>query len=251
MVHDKVCKKCPPQSLRLLEEECLKYSTVVIKGVRILDISVLAPLMEDPSLDVKVIHLVRDPRAVANSRIKSRHGLIRENLQVVRSRDPKLRRIPFVDPNHKMNKKDGSDYHSIGAMEVICDRTTKTLRTALNPPGWLKGKYMLVRYEDLVEDPVKTVRGVYRFVNLSASHDIESFALNMTSGSSSSSKPFIVSSRNATQAASAWRTVLSFQQIKQVEDYCHHAMTFLGYERVKTAGEIKDLSKSLLTVPKL
>uniref|UniRef100_A0A3Q2ZAX7 Sulfotransferase n=1 Tax=Hippocampus comes TaxID=109280 RepID=A0A3Q2ZAX7_HIPCM len=227
MVDDKVCKKCPPQSLRLLEDECLKYNTVVIKGVRILEVNVLAPLMEDPSLDLKVIHLVRDPR------------------------DPNLRRIPFVDPGHKANKKDGSDYHSIGAMEVICDRTSRTLRTALNPPGWLKGKYMAVRYEDLVDNPVKTLRSVYRFANLTANRDIESFALNMTSGSSSSSKPFIVSSRNATQAASAWRTVLSIQQIKQVEDYCHHSMAVLGYERVRTAGEAKDLSKSLLTHSKL
>uniref|UniRef100_A0A8C2AP67 Sulfotransferase n=1 Tax=Cyprinus carpio TaxID=7962 RepID=A0A8C2AP67_CYPCA len=251
MVDDKVCKKCPPQSLRLLEEECLKYNTIVIKGVRVLDVNVLAPLMEDPSLDLKVIHLVRDPRAVANSRIKSRHGLIRENLQVVRSRDPKLRRVPFVDPGHKMSKKDGADYHSVGAMEVICDRTYRSLRTALNPPSWLKGKYLAVRYEDLVENPVKTLRNVYQFANLSASLDIESFALNMTNGTSSSSKPFIVSARNATQAASAWRTVLSIQQIKQVEEYCHHAMAILGYERVRTAGEAKDLSKSLLTASKL
>ncbi|XP_012670789.1 carbohydrate sulfotransferase 2a [Clupea harengus] len=251
MVDDKVCKKCPPQSLRVLEEECLKYNTIVIKGVRILDVNVLAPLMEDPSLNLKVIHLVRDPRAVANSRIKSRHGLIRENLQVVRSRDPKLRRMPFADPNHKVNKKDGSDYHSIGAMEVICDRTSRTLKTAINPPSWFKGKYMTVRYEDLVENPIKAVRNIYRFANLSANHDIESFALNMTSGTSSSSKPFIVSSRNATQAASAWRTVLSFQQIKQVEDFCHHSMSLLGYIRVRTSGDARDLSKSLLTVPKL
>ncbi len=251
MVDDKVCKKCPPQSLRLLEEECLKYNTIVIKGVRVLDVNVLAPLMEDPSLDLKVIHLVRDPRAVANSRIKSRHGLIRENLQVVRSRDPKLRRIPFVDPGHKMSKKDGADYHSVGAMEVICDRTYRSLRTALNPPRWLKGKYLAVRYEDLVENPVKTLQNVYQFANLSANLDIESFALNMTNGTSSSSKPFIVSARNATQAASAWRTVLSIQQIKQVEEYCHHAMDILGYERVRTAGEAKDLSKSLLTASKL
>ncbi|XP_051555176.1 carbohydrate sulfotransferase 2-like [Myxocyprinus asiaticus] len=251
MVDDKVCKKCPPQSLQVLEEECLKYNTIVIKGVRILDISVLAPLMEDPSLNLKVIHLVRDPRAVANSRIKSRHGLIRENLQVVRSRDPKLRRVPFVDPNHKVNKKDGADYHSIGAMEVICERTSRTLKTALHPPTWFKGKYMTVRYEDLVENPVKTVRNVYRFVNLSANHDIEAFATNMTTGSSASSKPFIVSSRNATQAASAWRTVLNYQQIRQVEEYCQHAMSLLGYLRVRTSGEAKDLSKSLLTLPKI
>lgn len=251
MVDDKVCKKCPPQSLRVLEEECLKYNTIVIKGVRILDVNVLAPLMEDPSLNLKVIHLVRDPRAVANSRIKSRHGLIRENLQIVRSRDPKLRRMPFADPGHKVNKKDGSDYHSIGAMEVICDRTSRTLKTAINPPVWIKGKYMTVRYEDLVQSPVKVMRNIYRFVNLSVNHDVEYFALNMTSGTSSSSKPFIVSSRNATQAANAWRTVLSFQQIKQVEDYCHNAMSLLGYLRIRTAGDARDLSKSLLSAPKL
>ncbi|XP_006002851.1 carbohydrate sulfotransferase 2 [Latimeria chalumnae] len=247
MVDDKICKKCPPQALSSLERECLKYNTIVVKGVRILDINVLAPLMEDPSVNLKVIHLVRDPRAVANSRIKSRHGLIRESLQIVRSRDPKARRIPFIDPNHKINKKDGSDYHAVGAMEVICSTTTKILQTALKPPDWLKGKYMAVRYEDLVENPIKTLKQVYGFVNLSVSHDIEKFALNMTSGSSYSPKPFVVSSRNATQAVSAWRTLLTYQQIKQVEEYCQQTMALLGYERVATPEEVKDLSKTLLT----
>lgn len=251
MVDENVCKKCPSQNLQVLEEECLKYNTIVIKGVRILDINILAPLMEDPNLNLKVIHLVRDPRAVANSRIKSRHGLIRENLQVVRSRDPKHRRVPFMDPNHKVNKKDGSDYHSIGAMEVICQQMYKTLQTALYSPSWLKGKYMTVRYEDLVENPVKTVGNVYGFVNLSANHDINVFVMNMTTGTNSSTKPFIVSSRNATQAASAWRTVLNYQQIRQVEEYCHNAMSLLGYLRVRTSAEAKDLRRSLLTVPKI
>lgn len=251
MVDEKVCRQCPARHIRLLEEECLKYKTLVVKGVRIFDLNVLIPLMEDPSMDLKVIHLVRDPRAVANSRIKSRHGLIRENLQVVRSRDPKLRRIPFVDPLYKANKKDGSDYHSIGAMEVICDYNSRTLKTALNPPKWLKGRYMAVRYEDLVENPSKSLQNIFRFANLTINRDIEMFAMNLTSGSKSSYKPFIVSSRNATVAASAWRTVLSIHQIKQVEEYCHHAMSVLGYERVRTAAEAKDLSKSLLTQPKL
>ena len=159
--------------------------------------------MEDPSLDLKVIHLVRDPRAVANSRIKSRHGLIRENLQVVRSRDPKLRRIPFVDPGHKANKKDGADYHSIGAMEVICDRTSRTLRTALNPPSLAEGEVHGRAVRGPGREPRSRPCGTSTAsANLTTNHDIESFALNMTSGSSSSSKPFIVSSRNATQAAS-------------------------------------------------
>lgn len=136
-------------------------------------------------------------------------------------------------------------------MEVICEQTSRTLKTALHPPNWFKGKYMTVRYEDLVENPVKMVRNAYRFINLSANHEIEVFAMNMTTGPNASTKPFIVSSRNATQAVSAWRTVLNYQQIRQVEEYCQHAMSLLGYLRVRTAGEAKDLSRPLLTVPKI
>ncbi|XP_043926940.1 carbohydrate sulfotransferase 2 [Protopterus annectens] len=251
MVDEKVCKKCPPRPLSFLEEECHKYNTIVIKDVRIYDVNILAPLLEDPNLDLKVINLVRDPRAVASSRIKSRHGLIRESLQVVRSRDPKVRRHPVVDGNHKYNKKDGSDYHAVGAMEVICSTMAKSLNTVRNPPDWLKEKFLVVRYEDLVEDPVKTLRQVYSFVNLSVTQDIEKFVLNMTNGSSYSFKPFVVSSRNATQVVSAWRTLLNFQQIKQVEEYCHHMMRLLGYQMIKTQDEVTDLSKSLLEQPKV
>ncbi|XP_055268229.1 carbohydrate sulfotransferase 2 [Moschus berezovskii] len=257
LVDDRVCKKCPPQRLARFEEECRKYHTLVIKGVRVFDVAVLAPLLRDPALDLKVIHLVRDPRAVASSRIRSRHGLIRESLQVVRSRDPRAHRMPFLEaPGHKLGVKKESmggpaDYHALGAMEVICNSMAKTLQTALQPPDWLQGHYLVVRYEDLVGDPVKTLRRVYDFVGLLVSPEMEQFALNMTSGSGSSSKPFVVSARNATQAANAWRTALTFQQIKQVEEFCYQPMAVLGYERVNSPEEVKDLSKTLLRKPRL
>lgn len=257
LVDDRVCKKCPPQRLARFEEECRKYRTLVIKGVRVFDVAVLAPLLRDPALDLKVIHLVRDPRAVASSRIRSRHGLIRESLQVVRSRDPRAHRGPFLEAaGHKLGaKKEGvggpADYHALGAMEVICHSMAKTLQTALQPPDWLRGHYLAVRYEDLVGDPVKTLRRVYDFVGLLVSPEMEQFALNMTSGSGSSSKPFVVSARNATQAASAWRSALTFQQIKQVEEFCAQPMAVLGYERVSSPEEVRDLSKTLLRKPRL
>ncbi|XP_027731959.1 carbohydrate sulfotransferase 2 [Vombatus ursinus] len=258
LVDDRVCKKCPPQRLARFEEECRKYRTLVIKGVRVFDVAVLAPLLRDPALDLKVIHLVRDPRAVASSRIRSRHGLIRESLQVVRSRDPRAHRMPFLEAaGHKLGgKKEGlgsgpADYHALGAMEVICNSMAKTLQTALQPPDWLRDHYLVVRYEDLVGDPVKTLRRVYDFVGLLVSPEMEQFALNMTSGSGSSSKPFVVSARNATQAANAWRAALTFQQIKQVEEFCYQPMAVLGYERVNSPEEVKDLSKTLLRKPRL
>ncbi|NWR75886.1 CHST2 sulfotransferase, partial [Centropus unirufus] len=203
--------------------------------------------LRDPALDLKVIHLVRDPRAVASSRLRSRHGLIRESLQVVRSRDP--RRAAPSEP--RARREPGPDYHALGAMEVICSSTAQALRTALRAPAWLRGRYLAVRYEDLVAEPVRTLRQVYGFVNLAVSADMERFALNMTSGRGYSSKPFVVSARNASQALSAWRAALSFQQVKQVEEFCHQPMALLGYERVGSPEELRDLSRTLLAKPRL
>ncbi|KFP41487.1 Carbohydrate sulfotransferase 2, partial [Chlamydotis macqueenii] len=157
---------------------------------------------------------------------------IRESLQVVRSRDPRIHRMPFLDAGHKLgSKKEGG---ALGAMEVICSSMAKTLQTALHLPDWLQGNYMAVRYEDLVVEPIKTLRQVYGFVNLAVSPEMEKFALNMTSGPGYSSKPFVV-----------------YQQIKQVEEYCHQPMALLGYERVSSPEEVKDLSRTLLRKPRL
>ncbi|XP_078266551.1 carbohydrate sulfotransferase 2-like [Rhinoraja longicauda] len=248
LIDEHVCKnECPPQHLDSLASECLRYSTIVIKGVRIFDLSVLAPLMRDPSIDLKVIHLVRDPRAVASSRIKSRNGLIRESLQVMRSKDPKGRRLKVYD-GYQRSRRDAVDYHALNALEVICSSMVRTVQMAREPPGWLKDNYRVVRYEDLVEEPIRYLKDMYHFVNLSLSQDLERFVLNMTMGSSySNKKPFSVSSRNATQAANAWRTQLTYSQIKQVEDYCQQAMDWLGYQKVQTPEEVKDFSKSFVT----
>ncbi|KAK2107976.1 Carbohydrate sulfotransferase 2 [Saguinus oedipus] len=157
--------------------------------------------------------------------------------------------MPFLEATgHKLGaKKEGvggpADYHALGAMEVICNNMAKMLQMALQSPDWLQGHYLVVWYEDLVGHSVKTLRRVYDFVGLLVSPEMEQFALNMTSGSVSSSKPFMVSARNATQAANAWRTALIFQQIKQVEEFCYQPMAVLGYEQVNSPEEVKDLRR--------
>lgn len=87
LVEDAACERsCPPVALQALEAECRKYPVVVIKDVRLLDLGVLVPLLRDPGLNLKVVQLFRDPRAVHNSRLKSRQGLLRESIQVLRTR---------------------------------------------------------------------------------------------------------------------------------------------------------------------
>uniref|UniRef100_A0A8C4SV37 Sulfotransferase n=1 Tax=Erpetoichthys calabaricus TaxID=27687 RepID=A0A8C4SV37_ERPCA len=197
-VDAKVCSKCPPRNLRLLEKECLKYNTIVVKGVRIFDLNVLAPLLEDPSMEIKIIHLVRDPRG--------------ENVHVAKS---------------------------------------NTLLTVQKSPAWLNGKYMLVRYEDFIEDPVNRLKEIYSFINIPLVHSIKLFAFQMTRGPSGSFSPFVVSSRNSTITASAWRKGLTFPQISQVQELCSFSMNILGYKLAGSEEEVSKINNSLLLPPKL
>ncbi|KAG2462677.1 CHST2 sulfotransferase, partial [Polypterus senegalus] len=250
-VDEKVCSKCPPRNLRLLEKECLKYNTIVVKGVRIFDLNVLAPLLEDPSMEIKIIHLVRDPRAVTNSRIRSVRILERENIHVVKSRNYKSKKISFFNNFSKRSKLFVHDYHSAETMDIICQQTGNTLLTVQKSPAWLNGKYMLVRYEDFIQDPVNRLKEIYSFINIPLIHGIKLFAFQMTRGPSGSFMPFVVSSRNSTITASAWRNGLTFSQISQVQELCSFSMDILGYKLADSEKEVKEISNSLLLPPKL
>lgn len=87
LVDGAACEEtCPPRALRELEAECRKYPVVVIKDVRLLQLGALLPLLREPGLNLRVVQLFRDPRAVHNSRLKARQALLRESIQVLRSR---------------------------------------------------------------------------------------------------------------------------------------------------------------------
>ncbi|KAK1786546.1 hypothetical protein P4O66_003000 [Electrophorus voltai] len=172
---------------------------------------------------------------VANSSIKSKYGLIRENFQVVRQQEPTY--FTFGPEGKGWLRLLRCNRHG-----VICECMSHTLRMALSPPDWFKGKYMLVCYKDLVENPVQILHNTYCFVKLTTSRDIECFIINMTGSSNFSSSNFQVSTRNATHAATAWRTLLRYDQIQRVEESCQYAMSILGYLPVRSPVELTDMN---------
>ncbi|KAI3370797.1 hypothetical protein L3Q82_007333 [Scortum barcoo] len=62
-------KKCGALNLTLASMSCLSRGHVAIKTVRVPEVGDLRTLTEDPRLDLKIIHLVRDPRAILASRM--------------------------------------------------------------------------------------------------------------------------------------------------------------------------------------
>ncbi|MEQ2165926.1 hypothetical protein GOODEAATRI_022185 [Goodea atripinnis] len=73
--------------LKQMEETCRAYSHLAIKEVRFFELESLYPLLQDPNLDLRIIHLVRDPRAVMKSREKSPRALQRDNAIVLEHRN--------------------------------------------------------------------------------------------------------------------------------------------------------------------
>ncbi|XP_074848184.1 carbohydrate sulfotransferase 7 [Carettochelys insculpta] len=237
-------RSCPPRGLRELEAECRKYPVVVIKDVRLLELGALLPLLREPGLNLRVVQLFRDPRAVHNSRLKAKQALLRESIQVLRSRhraEPRgaSRRqlLPLAalggaggfraPPSQQQHR---AEFFLSGALEVICQAWLRDLLFARRAPAWLRRRYTQLRYEDLVLEPRAQLRRLLRFAGLPVPPAMESFVLNMTRGAAySSDRPFLISARDAREAVHAWRERLSREQVRQVEAACGEAMSLLSY----------------------
>ncbi|KAJ8247004.1 hypothetical protein GJAV_G00257670 [Gymnothorax javanicus] len=230
LVRGDVCDKCRPRDIKDLERECKKYRVMVIKDVRVLDLNVLVPLIRDPGLNLRVIQLFRDPRAVHNSRLKSKLALVKESVQVLRSKKQTDKFKRLLMPSNRSNR---AENYVASAMELICDNWLNDMMLVENAPQWLKRNYIRLRYEDLVLYPVEELQRLYRFSNLTSFPKIEKFVVNMTRGEGySSEKPFVISSRDAKEAIFAWRERLNVEQVNRVQAYCSEVMRRLGYQSV-------------------
>ncbi|XP_020372935.1 carbohydrate sulfotransferase 7 [Rhincodon typus] len=229
LVDGSVCERqCEARHIQELERECRRYQAVVIKDVRVLDAGVLFALMRDPSLNFKVVQLVRDPRAVHNSRMKSKQSLVRESIQVLRSKSKRSQRDN--KGSWLSNRAQRAEAYVSKALEVICEAWSRDQALVKRSPDWVRARYLTVRYEDLVLDPLSSLRTLYTFANLTVTPATESYVWNMTRGVGySSDRPFLISSRDAKEAVSAWKKRLSLWQIQQVEESCRTAMKMLGY----------------------
>ncbi|XP_070607036.1 carbohydrate sulfotransferase 7 [Erythrolamprus reginae] len=259
LVDGAACERsCPPRPLRDLEAECRKYPVMVIKDVRLLELGALLPLLRDPDLNLHVVQLFRDPRAVHNSRLKAKQALLRESIQVLRSRYhaefrgglPRRQLPPAAamagvgggavrtHPQHR------AEFFLGGALEVICQAWLRDLVFSHRAPAWLRRRYTQVRYEDLVLEPRAQLRRLLRFAGLPAPPSLEAFVFNMTRGAAySSERPFLISARDAREAVHAWRERLSREQVRQVEATCGEAMRLLSYPLSSEKGIRRDSAR--------
>uniref|UniRef100_A0A8C3XTZ9 Sulfotransferase n=1 Tax=Chelydra serpentina TaxID=8475 RepID=A0A8C3XTZ9_CHESE len=206
-------------------EACVTYSHVALKVVRFFQLEALYPLLADPALDLRIIHQVRDPRAVYAS-----HQLISlypDDLLISRAHD--------ATPNARL------------VMRKVCHSHAGMYLAALrHPPPALRGRYLLTRYEDLVRDPLGQVAEWYRYAGLASSPRLKAWVHNITHWAGPLDPEVLPVRRDASKVSQAWRNQLSFHQVQEVQEICKPATEVFGYRPVSSEEEQRDLAKDLV-----
>lgn len=131
--------------LRELREACLRAKVVLVKTIRT-PMTMALSLMTELK-DLKIIHLIRDPRSTMNSRVFI-HGC-------------------------ESGVKQCVEEHCSAVME---DSAAKGSARVYGD------NIFTVKYEDLVRTPVTVTQQMYQFLKLKCSPAVEYFAFNITVG---------------------------------------------------------------------
>ncbi|XP_072474023.1 carbohydrate sulfotransferase 1 [Notamacropus eugenii] len=220
-------RKCGLLNLTLAAEACRERSHVAIKTVRVPEVNDLRALVEDPRLNLKVIQLVRDPRGI----LASRSETFRDTYRLWRIWDGTGRKPYNLD---------------VTQLTTVCEDFWNSVSTGLTRPPWLKGKYMLVRYEDLARNPMKKTEEIYGFLGIPLDSHVERWIHNNTRGDRSSSKHKYGTVRNSAATAEKWRFRLSYDIVAFTQNACQQVLAQLGYKVAASEQELKNLSVSLV-----
>uniref|UniRef100_A0A8C5QLS7 Sulfotransferase n=1 Tax=Leptobrachium leishanense TaxID=445787 RepID=A0A8C5QLS7_9ANUR len=229
IIPQKSCRiLCGKYPFDTVQDTCKTYSHVVLKEVRFFDLKTLYPLLSDPSLNLRILHLVRDPRGVFSSRLK-RTELSRDSEIIMGGTQVKQN----ADREYKV-------------MEEICRSQAEIYQMATQTPyGDLGRRYLMVRYEDIVNDPIVKAGQMYQFANLDFAPRLKTWIHNITHGKGQGDS-FIITSRDAQNVSKAWREDLPFKTIQRVQTICAKAMDVFGYQHLAREADQKDSSLDVL-----
>ncbi|XP_076016382.1 carbohydrate sulfotransferase 3a [Genypterus blacodes] len=220
-------RRCGPLNLTLASESCLSKQHHAIKTVRVRQLETLQPLVEDPRLDVRVIQLVRDPRAILASRM-----------------------VAFSDKYQtwKTWAQDGQvpeDDEEVKRLKGNCDNIRMSAEVGLSRPSWLRRRYMLVRYEDIARYPMQKAEEMYRFTGIPFSPQARDWILKNTQTTQEASGIYSTQ-KNSSEQAEKWRFNIPFTLAQVVQRVCGPTMKLFGYKFVDDEKMLINKSISLL-----
>ncbi|XP_077993692.1 carbohydrate sulfotransferase 1-like [Glandiceps talaboti] len=211
-VSRKSVKKCDDIDIRMITDICKKVKNVAVKVIRVVNIQSLQALMADDTLNVKIIHLVRDPRAIYSSRVKA----------------------------EKLAKTFDSEQEM--TMLSLCKRMKHNYDTAHAHPQWLKNRYMLVRYEDLAENPIRVAKQMYNFIGIEKLPKSVKSWIAANSNADPEKSDVYSTRRNSSSVVQAWRLELPFDIVQRIDSMCSELMDALGYNLASVPSDLTNMT---------
>ena len=180
------------------EERCDSSQLLTIKTIRITDLDLVWKTFQNSGVNLKIVHLVRDPRAVENSRMSL------------------------------------GDKRNLGP-RWVCDwpiNNLKFIQSLLsNGASNVKPFYYELKYEDLAQNPLSETSKLFGFLNLKMSPATEKLVLGLTNSTERKFGGWEATGRNILTTMDNWKTALSSGRRKIIESdpKCQELMTFFGY----------------------
>ena len=186
----------------------------------------------DPvKFDCLIIHLVRDPRAVVSSLLGRKFFITGGPLRKL------LNSRPLTTEGRELVKQ-----HA----ELMCSQVSNNINYAKeNWLNWFRGRYKVIRYEDVVGNALNTTSELYGFVGLSM---VESIYKWIVEGEKPAGTGAFQVSENDVNRIGHWRFDRDSSLVSLFEEACAPLMELTGYIFVNSSEHLQhDLSKTLLT----
>ena len=204
------CKDLDPLITSL---SCALHGHTVVKILAhrfpFLEVDRLAPLSSSGGGKLKIVHLMRDPRAVIASMDRVGWSLNKSAINTATTNFPL-----FTTLVHK-----------------FCSSMIQSLRFALSAEGRLPDHYTLLRYEDLVSSPLNVSQELFDFVGIPMSDQVKNYLVNSANQSRDRgyTHEYGTLRNNASNLIDAWRTGLSVEAVRTVELHCWPVLEILRY----------------------
>ncbi|XP_054773224.2 carbohydrate sulfotransferase 1-like [Lytechinus pictus] len=219
--------ECKAVTEDILETACTGRAHTAIKSIRILDINLVLKLIEGEETDLKLIHLVRDPRSMILSRLKLAM--------------PHIRVFNVTELSET--------YRNI--LLKYCSSWHQNYEIGHYVP-FVQKNYLMVRYEDIARDPYGSARKIYKFVGLGTSipSSVRNWIIKNTNANDQSKKKSVSFStkRDSKSVLVSWKSRLTVQMARAIEEIgdCSRLMQATGYTLIGNDPRMLSNSDSLV-----
>ncbi|KAK7087058.1 hypothetical protein SK128_007231 [Halocaridina rubra] len=204
----KQCKKKMSCADSAFINEVCKQADLHLAKVLRLSLKWVRPLLQDERLDLRVIYVVRDPRAVLLSR----------------------------------ERVDWCQTLSCSNPVMVCELLQEDLKQIQSLSKNFPDKFKFLQYENITTDPEGSLRDMMAFLDLPVSES----QMRLLRPTSVSPDSLYSTRKDAKTQSERWRTISDYQNMLYYQRSCEGPIKTLGLRMFSSEEEFRNLSESLV-----